>query len=292
MFKRFLLVVLIFAGRSVYAREPKEVREANTKALFNMVLSVETATSDVSRLPVDKSDFYKKRALRKIEESKHLLAEIDHKIAGNRAKEILQNLEAAASKLSSGTPSDKVVQALRNISKMIVEAYQVETAPALVPDLEHGRKIYVSTCASCHGATGEGQGPLVSDRMQPKPPNYLDARFMDNVSPFRIFHVLSIGMDTELMPSYEQMLNVEERWAVAFFVFQMRYPKGRLTEKQLAAIAADTGLDLKQIAWLTDNELRSRLASAPKGAFPLKSDPVGLVRTDVAFFKALARSSR
>jgi mono/diheme cytochrome c family protein len=297
MFKRFLMIGALFAigGTSAFAREPREVRESNTKALFQIILSLETAASDVSRMASDNAGFYRKRAVDKLRESLRLFDDIDHKIAGNLAKEIRADLESVAGEIGVSRDtrlSPKVIQDLRTVNKKVITAFQVETAPALVPDYELGQKTYATTCAGCHGATGDGQGPLVSAKMQPKPSSHLDATFMDALSPFRIFHVLSVGMDAALMPSFSNMLTVEQRWAVAFYVAQMRYPRAELPASDQVSLAAKWDLDLKKISWLTDGELREYLASMPASGVLKKQDPVAVVRSQIAFYKNLPRSGK
>lgn len=79
--------------------------------------------------------------------------------------------------------------------------------------LERGQKAFNSFCITCHGEQAEGDGAIVQLFGAPPSLHTDSARaFKDG----RIFHVISRGQNT--MPSYGDLLSVEERWAVVHYV--------------------------------------------------------------------------
>ena len=59
-------------------------------------------------------------------------------------------------------------------------------------DLASGESIYTDNCASCHGARGQGDGPL-SAGLQPQPAKHADGGYMNALSNDHIFKVISQG---------------------------------------------------------------------------------------------------
>ena len=59
-------------------------------------------------------------------------------------------------------------------------------------DAEAGRSHYALYCATCHGATGRGDGPVAAS-LDPKPANHADATTMGALSDEYLFRVISEG---------------------------------------------------------------------------------------------------
>ena len=67
-------------------------------------------------------------------------------------------------------------------------------APAgnLRGDAEAGKALYAQYCATCHGATGHGDGPVAAT-LNPKPANHADHVFMAGLSDAHLYQVISKG---------------------------------------------------------------------------------------------------
>ena len=59
-------------------------------------------------------------------------------------------------------------------------------------DAQSGGRIYAQYCASCHGPTGHGDGP-VAGTLNPKPANHSDHVFMASLSDQHLYQVISKG---------------------------------------------------------------------------------------------------
>lgn len=81
--------------------------------------------------------------------------------------------------------------------------------------LVEGAKLYAIFCASCHGATGDGQGTLVKNEVFLGVPSYADRE----ITPGSIFHVVTYGKG--VMGSHASQLTPEERWKVALHVMKL-----------------------------------------------------------------------
>lgn len=105
------------------------------------------------------------------------------------------------------------------VMALSMTACAVERTPTAV----HGRNLYAENgCASCHGQTGRGDGPIAKT-LNPPPRNFADAagyRFgRDEAS---IATTLARGLEKEgaKMPAFAH-LNDEERRSLALFVISL-----------------------------------------------------------------------
>ena len=100
-----------------------------------------------------------------------------------------------------------------------------------------GNAVYVSRCARCHGARGDGAGTDIPKGLRPRsfsdvvlPPGTLDVYY---------FHIIRQGIEKnggEAMPPFKDKLNAKETWQVVTFIDTLR-PKMRKVdvEKEIQA---------------------------------------------------------
>ncbi|MFC3715859.1 FTR1 family protein [Luteimonas soli] len=127
--------------------------------------------------------------------------------------------DAIAAKAS---PTEVERQA-RALAEALLEAYPVPRGPDHVPDLSAAAALYQQNCASCHGATGAGDGPI-SAGMDPPPIDFTDPERARQRSVFALQQVIDQGLEGTTMVSYAH-LPEEQRWALAFYVGQFAFPK-------------------------------------------------------------------
>lgn len=85
-------------------------------------------------------------------------------------------------------------------------------------DYMAGRKLYRSTCFSCHGLKGDGQGPR-SYFIFPKPRNFTHSEARASFSRAHIFERIRTGMVGSEMPAWGQVLNEQQMANVAEYVY-------------------------------------------------------------------------
>lgn len=91
-----------------------------------------------------------------------------------------------------------------------------KSTPAL---LEIGKKIYEVNCLACHGAAGDGEGP-VGKVLNPKPRNFGKDPFKQGVKPEAVFASVTGGVKNTAMVGWAQ-LSDNDRWAVTYYVLTM-----------------------------------------------------------------------
>ena len=137
-----------------------------------------------------------------------------------------QALEAQAGSLqdaiaNKAAPAEVERQA-RALAEALLSAYPVPRAPGSVPDLAGAVALYQANCASCHGATGAGDGPAGAG-LDPPPIDFTDATRARQRSVFALQQVIDQGLEGTSMVSYAH-LPEDQRWALAFYVGQLAFP--------------------------------------------------------------------
>lgn len=85
------------------------------------------------------------------------------------------------------------------------------------PDLvAHGKALYKTNCALCHGPGGKGDGPAGAS-LNPKPRNLVAGGWKKGGTTLGMFDVLSHGLPPSAMASYAHLPAVD-RWSLAHYV--------------------------------------------------------------------------
>lgn len=79
-----------------------------------------------------------------------------------------------------------------------------------------GAVLFAASCAICHGATGEGDGPAAAGLE--KPPADLHMGHVQENSDGALFYIISHGKPETPMPAFDDILDENERWNVVNFL--------------------------------------------------------------------------
>ena len=94
-----------------------------------------------------------------------------------------------------------------------------KAAPAVTPAvIEHGRGLYKTNCAACHGDSGRGDGPA-SGALKPKPRDHTDRAYMSTLTDTDLGKVIQMGgaiKGKPLMPSNPQLKGADLEALVAY----------------------------------------------------------------------------
>ena len=166
-----------------------------------------------------------------VEEAKLFLGEARRAAASLPAGERERTIASLDSVLgivaATGSP-DLVARRVRAISEGLAERLGVslDETPAQTPLLARGAEVYRTTCASCHGDLGLGNGPAAGG-LEPAPANLADGAALRDASPLDFYRRITIGVAGTAMPSYEGTLTADDRWAAAVYASLLRLPDPR-----------------------------------------------------------------
>ncbi len=146
--------------------------------------------------------------------------------------------------------------------KAIIDGYKVTVVPRKTPDLARGAQLYSESCASCHGATGAGDGPMAAG-MQPPPVDFTDRERYAQRNLYGLYNTITQGVpDTAMTPFHE--MSADDRWSLAFYVGQLAISD----EQRSGAVAnfSDPKLaplqDIRKLTVLTPAEAERKFGPA------------------------------
>jgi high-affinity iron transporter len=178
----------------------------------------------------------------------------------NAKPDLLKQAGALKQAIEAKRSPAEVADLAHGLATELLAAYPVPLAPSTAPDLARGAALYSENCASCHGATGDGHGPMAKG-LDPAPIAFTDQDRARNRSVFGLFQVIEQGLDGTAMPSFAH-LSSGDRWGLAFYV-------GGLSQDEKAR---SRGAAL----WKADADLRGQF---PNLETLTKTTPAELART-------------
>ena len=115
----------------------------------------------------------------------------------------------------------EVARIAHDLADGLLAAYPIPLAPRSVPNAARGAQLFESTCASCHGANGDGKGPA-SAALDPPPIAFTDAARARERSLFSLYQTITQGVAGTSMVSFASLPDAD-RWALAFHVGRLAY---------------------------------------------------------------------
>ena len=87
--------------------------------------------------------------------------------------------------------------------------------------LSEGMDLYYTSCAACHGARGQGNGPDAAS-LNATLPNFTDQEYMANKSNAEFFAAITQGVPP-VMPAYAEQMSEEQRWTLTNYLRSLSF---------------------------------------------------------------------
>src|SRR5258705_2241841 len=100
-------------------------------------------------------------------------------------------------------------------------AMDLPTAPL---DTAEGHRLYAKNCASCHGMTGAGDGPM-AHTVSTAPPAIGVPKLTPELTPTLAYNVISVGVRGTAMPGFASTLTPQQRWNIINYIYALRGEK-------------------------------------------------------------------
>lgn len=271
----FLSLIALLTATCVHAAAPRQTVETTWRLLDYLAVDYAGAVKD-GRV-ISASEYAEMREFSgTVTANLHSLGESSAKPSLEKGAQMLEN--AIASKASPA----KVAEIARALGADLLQAYPIPLAPKTAPDIARGWALYQENCASCHGKTGQGNGPDAAG-IDPPPVNFTDRERAGQRSLFGLYQVVTQGIGGTKMKSFRDFPE-QDRWALAFRVGSFAY-QSSLTDEGKRLWQADPALrrripDLKTLASLTPQALGEAIGQDNAAAVMayLRSSPEALAQ--------------
>jgi len=195
----------------------------------------------------------------------NLFNKFSGEINSDNILEIKGNLEKLKKLVGAKADQEDVNNIVNNIKSKILKLNLISVSPVRWPDILNGNKIFKTSCATCHGTNGDGNGVLAKN-LNPKPTNFLNNTLMNSVSPFQIYNTIRLGISGTSMPPFNS-LSDKEIWDVAFHINSLRYKnRYKMSKDSLSKIysKAISKTSLDEISTLPDKKLLKKFKANSK----------------------------
>ncbi|MEO7602054.1 MAG: cytochrome c/FTR1 family iron permease [Sphingomicrobium sp.] len=205
--------------------------------------------------------------------------------------ELIAGAKALQAAVAAKAEPAVIARRSKALADQLLAAYPVPLAPSRAPDLARGAALYAETCASCHGAKGEGPTAAFATLDPPPIAFAARARARDR-SLFGLYQVVTQGLEQTAMQSYAS-LPEQDRWALAFYAGTLAYDNAAEGERIWRSDPAVRALvpDLAALVALTPAELETRIGADKAAAVIayLRARPEALSGNDGSLQLARAR---
>jgi len=252
----FLLLAQDVYSFSPRGRESREQRQENTNRLRDMLsyLYRTTAVAAAVKGSSEPKSTPWPRLESQLAQASAIWPKIAHRLTPARAATIGVRFEQAALVLEERGDLAVLVANLDELLAVLLESFMVVSTPAQTPEFELGRRVFRTTCVSCHGADGHGDGILAAN-LNPPPTSFFHPDYHQSLSPFAVFNVVLRGVEGQAKNSFEHLLTAHEMWSVAFYVKALPHLDSTQAAADNQSWFAKKGGSLQLLASLNDRQL-------------------------------------
>lgn len=198
---------------------------------------------------------------------------------------LLDDAASLRAAIEAMAPIDEIQHRASALSHTLTALYPVALAPAHAPDLAAGAALYRESCASCHGVSGAGDGPLAAN-MEPPPIAFSDKTRADRRTLFGLYQVIDKGVEGTAMRAFSE-LDSDQKWALAFYISGLSFDQAEVEQGRKLWTASDDAkqripsLDALTQTSIAQLEAQEHLANARAITAYLRSAPEVLERAGV-----------
>jgi high-affinity iron transporter len=150
------------------------------------------------------------------------------RLSGERAPGIRETLDS----LIAAVGQRRTPEALNEVYRRFTTALGSDGTldlPTRRINVAGGRALYDQHCASCHGATGRGDGPSAKG-MSPPPPALGTRDAMADVTPALMYRVISVGIAGTPMAGWAATLTPDQRWDLVSYINSLRFSRAEVAQ--------------------------------------------------------------
>lgn len=261
----FFLMILFLSVQKTFAQEDRVIAETVVHLLSYVSMDYPMAVQNGA--VIDQQEYEEQQEFSS--EAYHLTKEASF-LPDSQKEQLLLDMQELIKIVNAKNPEAEISKLANDINKKIIALTGIQTAPKIWPSLSQGNSLYAQNCASCHGATGKGDGPA-GIHLSPTPSNFHDADLMANFSAYQAYNSIRFGVSGTAMTSYSN-LNETELWDLAFYIKSLRDQDHLTDSLNLRAAFEDImpKVGLQNVAGLADKDLLDTIRQLSKGDAELK----------------------
>jgi high-affinity iron transporter len=247
---------------------PATVRSQDTTAARRLASIVSVAVAEY-RLSVDESGH-----LTSAEEYAEAVGflesarEVAGRLEGHGAPAARSALGALIGAVEQKRPPAALEQYRTRMLAALGSVADVEL-PSAPLDSAAGRRVFLASCASCHGSRGSGDGPMART-LSTAVPAIGNPAATPNLAPTLAYDVTSVGIAGTAMPAFGESLTAQQRWEVVNYVYKLRGQPMSLPQRTIGS-GGDASRTAASIVALLDSSIasarRGNITAASDGAF-------------------------
>ena len=134
---------------------------------------------------------------------------------------LIQQFSELNESIKNKVDSQKVWDTVNNINSKLMSSFGIEInkSPITPVSLENGKKIFEKNCSTCHGLSGNGDGPMAKE-LDPRPAVLSDPKLTGdkNTIPYDNFEVINVGIANTTMKAWADILSEAQIWDVTYYI--------------------------------------------------------------------------
>ena len=123
--------------------------------------------------------------------------------------------------INNKADSQKVWDKVNILNSELMKTFEIEInkTPITPVSLENGKNIFEKNCSSCHGLTGNGDGPMAKN-LTPSPAKLSDPKLTGdkNTEAYDNFEVINVGIANTGMKAWAGTLSEGQIWDVTYYI--------------------------------------------------------------------------
>ena len=232
------------------AAPPKTIRQDGPKEAHHLVSLLFYIETDYHKALQDEKEWEQHQAI-----ANDLFLIFKDLPKNERRIESLQKIKALIEARSS---PEEVAPLCRVLQRELTAEYKLALSPEAKPLTGRGESLYKIMCVDCHDQNGAAN-TLRGKALKRPPASLIDAAVLAPLSPYRVYALLSFGLGE--MPSFE-LASVEDRWALAFYVFALQHKNHGAKAALLSTLPATIPSTFETLANISEAELKTLLQAA------------------------------
>ena len=157
-----------------------------------------------------------------LQQAKERFSKISEKIKNEKElNKISPHFPKLLEMTNNKADSQKVWDKVNILNSELMKTFEIEInkTPITPVSLENGKNIFEKNCSSCHGLTGNGDGPMAKN-LNPSPAKLSDPKLTGdkNTEAYDNFEVINVGIANTGMKAWAGTLSEGQIWDVTYYI--------------------------------------------------------------------------